>query len=41
MQDDSTFPDAKSGPAAVVRNLRQVFGATGPSQFRLIVTDQF
>ncbi|KAE9028494.1 hypothetical protein PR001_g11722 [Phytophthora rubi] len=37
----SSPPDTKSGPAAVVRNLRQVFGVNGPSQFRLVVTDRF
>ena len=41
MQGDSTLPDEKSGPAAVVRNLKQVFGASGPRDFRLIVTDRF
>ncbi|KAG6617110.1 uncharacterized protein IUM83_04878 [Phytophthora cinnamomi] len=40
-QDGSTPPDTKSGPAAVVRSLRQVFGPTGPPEFRLIVTDRF
>ncbi|POM58363.1 Hypothetical protein PHPALM_36995 [Phytophthora palmivora] len=39
--EGSTPPDTKSVPAAVVRNLRQVFGPTGPSDFRLIVTDRF
>lgn len=33
--------DAKSGPAAVVRNLREVFGQHESSDMRLIVTDRF
>lgn len=41
MQDSSTPSDEKSGPAAVVRNLRQVFGVNGPTERRLIVTDRF
>lgn len=40
MYDGSTPPDEKSGPAAVVRNLRQVFGTSGPPAFRLVVTDR-
>ncbi|POM58146.1 Hypothetical protein PHPALM_37254 [Phytophthora palmivora] len=39
--DDSTLPDTISGPAAMVRNLRQVFGQTCLSYFRLIRTDRF
>ncbi|GMF56309.1 unnamed protein product [Phytophthora fragariaefolia] len=30
-----------SGPAAVVRNMLKVFGATGPHDFRIIVKDRF
>ncbi|EGZ08064.1 hypothetical protein PHYSODRAFT_375578, partial [Phytophthora sojae] len=41
MQDNTTPSDEKSGPAAVVRNLKQVFGADGPRDFRLIITDRF
>ncbi|ETI30034.1 hypothetical protein F443_22847 [Phytophthora nicotianae P1569] len=41
MSDGTTPPDTKSGPAAVVRNLHHVFGASGPSDFRLVVTDRF
>ncbi|KAG1689608.1 hypothetical protein DVH05_028512 [Phytophthora capsici] len=33
--------DAKSGPAAVVRNLKEVFGRGGSSEKRLVVTDRF
>ncbi|ETN15516.1 hypothetical protein PPTG_06780 [Phytophthora nicotianae INRA-310] len=33
--------DAKSGPAAVVRNLKEVFGCSGSREKRLIVTDRF
>ncbi|POM76585.1 Hypothetical protein PHPALM_6157 [Phytophthora palmivora] len=39
--DGSTPSDTKSGPTAMVRNLRQVFGPTGPSDFRFIVIDRF
>ncbi|OWY95421.1 hypothetical protein PHMEG_00034577 [Phytophthora megakarya] len=41
MQDNTTPPDEKSGPTAVVRNLKKVFSALGPSDFRLVVTDRF
>ncbi|POM58794.1 Hypothetical protein PHPALM_36511 [Phytophthora palmivora] len=40
---NSSSTDHKSGPAAVVRNLQQVFGPTVPSNgdMRLVVTDRF
>lgn len=35
--------DTKSGPAAVVRNLRHVFGSVAPTtgEMRLVVTNRF
>ncbi|POM71656.1 Hypothetical protein PHPALM_11740 [Phytophthora palmivora] len=38
-----SLPDYGSGPAAVIRNLREVFGASGSgtSAMRIIVTDRF
>ena len=39
--DDVNVADNKSGPAAVVRNLRAVFGNAAQTERRLIVTDRF
>ncbi|OWZ07661.1 hypothetical protein PHMEG_00019921 [Phytophthora megakarya] len=38
-----SLTDYNSGPATVIRNLREVFGRTGPGTgaMRLIVTDRF
>ncbi|OWZ06136.1 LOW QUALITY PROTEIN: hypothetical protein PHMEG_00021653 [Phytophthora megakarya] len=41
MNDGSTPTDEKSGPSAVVRNLKYVFGPSGPRERRLAVTDRF
>lgn len=41
MQDGCTPSNEKPGLAAVVRNVRQVFGTAGPDAFRLIATDRF
>eukprot|EP00644_Phytophthora_capsici_P001047 jgi/Phyca11/121187/e_gw1.43.386.1 len=39
--DESTSVDKKSGPAAVVRNLKAVFPDGQDKGFRLVVTDRF
>ncbi|OWZ20132.1 hypothetical protein PHMEG_0005490 [Phytophthora megakarya] len=41
IQDNTTPPDEKSGTAAVGWDLKKGFGASGPSDFGLVVTDRF